>query len=272
MFCSEAETETSGYRRGAPLSRENRRGAPLTRVNPRRSLRSAGSVSVSHEMIVPAHNHNQPSPLPAPADPPVIRCKKCKVPLPDTTWKNCASCRKNRTESYNRWKKSASLRSMTTMDPSESLLRLCQHSSSLFRTVDYSTSSQAPGPTDPPDHHSNEPSHRGDPSGSSPLANDQPRRTSTSTVPRPAEAIEYQWSDELIEDLLALPPRSRYIGTFSIIADPAVNNSTRVRLFADQLHARAVHMSCVHLFPSTFPQPCLPFFLFGAGTIHRRVP
>jgi hypothetical protein len=230
-------------------------------------------------MTVP--DHNQLSLLPAPTDPPAIRCKTCKVPLPDTTWKNCATCRRNRTESYNRWKASASLRSMRRMDLSESLLRLRQHSPSLFRTVDYSALSQAPGPTAPLDHHSNEPSHHGDPSESSRLVNDQPRRTSASTAtpPRPPGAIEYQWSDELIEALLALPPRSRYIGKFSIVADPAVNNSTRAHLFTDQLHARAVPMSCVvpsratsHLFSSTFPQPRSLFSLFGAGTIHSLFP
>jgi hypothetical protein len=219
------------------------RSAPLVQFRSRSVLR----------MIVPAHDQHPP--LPAPADPPLIECKRCKVPLPDTTWKNCASCRRNRTESYNRWKTSALLRSTTRMDPSESLLRLRQRSSSLCRTIDYTSLSQAPGPgpTAPLDHHSNEPSLRGDPSGSSPLANDQPRRTSTSAVPRPAEPIEHQWSDELIEALLALPPRSRYIGTFSIVADPAVNNSTRARLFEDQLRARAVHISCV--VPSHFPSP-----------------
>ncbi|KAF8489530.1 hypothetical protein F5888DRAFT_1638534 [Russula emetica] len=132
---------------------------------------------------------------------------------------------------------------MDLIQLSESLLCLRQHSSFLFRTVDSSTLLQPPGPTAPLDHHSNEPSHYGDPSGSSRLANDQPQRTSTSTVPQPAEAIEYQWSDELIEALLTLPPRSRYIGMFSIIADPAVNNSTRAHLFADQLHARVVPIS-----------------------------
>jgi len=208
-------------------------------------------------MTVPAHN--QLSLLLAPTDPPVIQCKTCKVPLPDTTWKNCASCRRNRTESHNRWKKSALLRSMRRMDLSESLLRLRQHSASLFRTVDYSTLSQAPGPTAPLDHDSNEPSHHGDPSASSRLANDQPRRTSASTAPRPAGALEYQWSDELIEALLALPPRSRYIGKFSIIADPAVNNSTRAHLFADQLRTSAVSISCV-VPPAPLPTPFLPHF------------
>ncbi|KAI0275746.1 hypothetical protein BGY98DRAFT_1098640 [Russula aff. rugulosa BPL654] len=129
------------------------------------------------------------------------------------------------------------------MNLSESLLRLRQHSSSLFRTVDSSTSSQAPGPTIPLDHHSNEPSHSGDSSATSRLANDQPRRTSASTAPPRVEAIEYQWSEELVADLLALPPRSRYVGKFSIVADPAVNNSTRAHLFARQLHARAVPIS-----------------------------
>jgi hypothetical protein len=202
------------------------------------------------------------SPLAAPTgaspEDPVLRCKKCKVPLPDATWKNCAGCRRERTESYNRWKKSASLRfqSMGIMNSSESLLRLCQHSSSLFRTVDPSTSSQAPGPTAPLERHSNEPSHSGDLSESSRLANDQPRRTPAPTVPPPTEAIEYQWSEELVEDLLALPPRSVFIGEFSIVADPAVNNSTRAHLFAGQLHARAVPISCdVPSFPPFLPHP-----------------
>ena len=272
------ETETGGYRRGAPLSRESRRGAPSPRVNPRRvaPLRwfSFGHGQAVLRMIVP-QAHDQQPPLPAQAGPPLIECKRCKAPLPDTTWKNCASCRRNRTESYNRWKKSALLRSMAK-DPSESLLCLRQRSSSLFRTVDYTSLSQAPGPgpTARLDHHPNEPGLRGDPSGSSPLANDQPRRTSTSAVQRPAEAIEYQWSDELIEALLALPPRSKYIGTFSIVADPAVNNSMRVGLFADQLRARAVHISCVvpsHHSSPLSSHPHLPSLL-GAGSILRRVP
>jgi hypothetical protein len=195
---------------------------------------------------LPAHSPPLLPAAPASTDypVPVLRCKRCKVPLPDATWKNCASCRKSRTEAYNRWKQSASLRSTEMMNLSESLLRLRQHSSSLFRTVDSSTSSQAPGPTAPLDHHSNEPSHSGDSSATSQLANDQPRRTSASTAPPRVEAIEYQWSEELVADLLALPPRSRYVGKFSIVADPAVNNSTRAHLFARQLHARAVPISC----------------------------
>ena len=132
---------------------------------------------------------------------------------------------------------------------------LRQHSSSLFRTVDYSTLSQAPGPTAPLDHHSNEPSHHGDPSESSRLANasDQPRRTSASAIPPPAGAIEYQWSDELIQALLALPPRSKHIGKFSIVADPAVNNFARAHLFVNQLHSRAVPISCVVPLRPLFP-------------------
>lgn len=267
LFCSEAG---NGNRWISP------RCAMVSGESPRRAMVS-GEPATGHSaplvqfrprsvsrMIVPAHD--QRPPLPAPADPPVIECKKCKVPLPDTTWKNCASCRRNRTESYNRWKKSALLRSTTRMNLSESLLRRRQRSSSLNRTIDYTSLSQAPGPdpTAPLDHHSNEPGLRGDASGSSPLANDQPRRTSTPAVPRPAEAIEYQWSDELIEALLALPPRSSYIGTFSIVADPAVNNSTRVRLFADQLRARAVHISCVVPSHAPFPLSPTPTLTFSA--------
>ncbi len=76
---------------------------------------------------------DQHSLLPAPTDPPVITCKKCKAPLPDATWKNCDNCRRNRTESYNRWKKSAQLRRVNAaaagsqtgrMDLSESPLHL----------------------------------------------------------------------------------------------------------------------------------------------------
>lgn len=257
LFCSEArkrkQVDVAEVRRLIGHIAEARRYLG-SKSNPRRSLRSTDMTAV------PAHD--QLSPLPAPADTPVIRCKKCKGPLPDTAWKNCSSCRRARTESYNRWKKSASLRSMRGTGLGESLLRLRQHSSSPFRTVDYSTLSQAqpPGPTAPLDHHSDELSHRGDPSKSS---NDQPRRTSASAVPPPVGATEYQWSDELIEALLALPPRSRYIGKFSIIADPEVDNTTRAHLFATQLHARAVPISCVvpsrrpasHLFPFTPPQP-----------------
>jgi hypothetical protein len=207
--------------------------------------------------VLPAQN--QLSLPQAPQDPPVIRCKACKGPLPDTTWKNCTTCRRNRTESYRRWKKSAQLRSMETANPSESLLSLLRHSSSLFRSVDSSTSSQAPGPTAFINHHFNEPSHYVDPSGNPRIANAQPPRASTSDTARPPETIEYQWPDELIAALLALPPRSRYIGKFSIVADPVVNNSTRAHLFANQLHARAAPISCgvssfppYHLFLSTF--------------------
>jgi len=198
--------------------------------------------------------------LPESADPPAIRCKTCKATLPDTTRKNCATCRSNKTESYNRWKNFASLRSIGGIDLnlSEFLLRLHQLSSFLLRTVGSSTLAQPSGPPAPLDPHSNEPSHYGDPLAGSRLANDQPRQTSTSTVPQPqaAETIEYQRSDELIDALLALPPRSRYIGMFSIVADPTVNNSTRAHLFAGQLHARAVPISCVSPSPPlSFSQP-----------------
>lgn len=198
-----------------------------------------------------------PAPTPAGPDNPVLRCRKCKIPLPDATWKNCAPCRRKRTESYNRWKKSSSLRqSMGTANLSESVLCLPHHSSSLFWAADPSTSSQAPGPATPLGRHSNGRSHSGDVSESSQFANDQPRQASTSSVPPPTEAIEYQWSDELIEDLLELPPRSVFNGKFSIVADPAVNNSTRAHLFAGQLHAKAVPISC----DIPFLIPFLPHF------------
>jgi hypothetical protein len=204
---------------------------------------------------LPPHSES-PAGVASPDSTTVLTCKKCKVPLPDATWKNCAKCRRERTDSYNRWKKSALLRSMNS---SKSVLRMRQYSSFPSRIVDSGTSSHAPGPTAPLDRYSNEPSHSEDLSEGSRLADDQPRRTSAPTVPPPAEAIEYQWSDELIADLLELPPRSVFMGKFSIVADPAVNNSTRAHLFAGQLHARAVPISCdvpsLPPFPSTLPYP-----------------
>ena len=38
--------------------------------------------------------------------PTTIRCKTCKIALANTAWKNCDNCRRRRTESYHRWKKS----------------------------------------------------------------------------------------------------------------------------------------------------------------------
>lgn len=204
---------------------------------------------------VPTHN-----PVPAPPTvPPVLKCQTCQVPLTDATWKNCAECRRKRTESYNHWKNSTSLTSvpvgmMNIMNLSESLLHLHQHSSSLFRTVDSSTPSQASAPTAPLGRHSNELSNYGGPSRSSQLANDlndQSGWISASTARPPPKAIEYQWSEELIVDLLALPPRSRFAGKFSIVADPAVNNSKCARLFSEQLFARGLPISCD--FPSCPP-------------------
>ena len=238
--------------------------------------------------VMPAHD-NHLALLPT-ADPPVIRCKTCKASLPDTTWKNCANCRKNRTESYHRWKKS---KLMGTIDLTTSASQspfffffflLCANNiipranihprRTCLWIVDSATSLQAPGPTAPRNHYPNvEPNHYGNPSWSSwsspRLADDQPQLTSASTVPQPqpqpqpqpppSKPIEYQWSDELIEALLALPPRSGYLGKFSVIADPTVNNSTRARLFTSQLHARAVRISCV--VPPHFPKHVALTFL-----------
>jgi len=173
-------------------------------------------------MSVPAENLSFPIP----------KCNSCKDPLTDATWKNCDNCRTTR-EDY-------PLSSMPRLDhlsESESPLPSAPTSNQTVITLlDSTTSFHAPSPG---------PSHYRDPSGNSRLANDQPRRSSAPALPRPAEAIEYQWSDGLIDALLALPPRSKHIGKFSIIADPTVNNSTRAHLFFDQLHARAVPISCV---------------------------
>jgi len=58
----------------------------------------------------------------------------------------------------------------------------------------------------------------------------------TSAVP----VLEYQWWDELANDLSTRPPGSNFIGKFSIVADPAVNNSARAFVCANQLHAHGI--------------------------------
>ncbi|KAF8468628.1 hypothetical protein DFH94DRAFT_776144 [Russula ochroleuca] len=180
------------------------------------------------------HNYS----LAPPTDPSIIRCKTCRAPLPDATWKNCDSCRRNRTENYRRWKKSAELRSLKGMTATSQVGWMNLNPST--------SSSQGPGRMVPPDHHRdhpNEPNYRGNPIGSSPPGNNQPRTTPASTVQPSVPVIEYQRSDELIDALSVLPPCSNFIGKFSVVADPAVNNSRRAHMFANQLHDRAIPIS-----------------------------
>jgi hypothetical protein len=203
-------------------------------------------------------------PAPADSDPPTIRCKKCKVPLPDATWKNCDNCRRHRTESYNRWKKSVEARRNIAAASSSSLPLEAQSSSAPAPRRDstdvapnrayYKTSSQASTPSVTHQF----PSAR-DNNGSETAASrtnattNQPRMTSTSAVPPESIHVpEFQWSDELVDHLLELPPRSTFLGKFSVIADPMVSNGSRAYMFIDQLRARELPISYASSLSSAF--------------------
>ena len=196
-------------------------------------------------------------------DPVVIRCKTCKVPLPDATWKNCDRCRRNRTESFNRWKKSSHARK-SVLDNSGSTLSMpttqspsapsaptpnpTRPSASRVTTAPNpgpNTFSQAPNLSAPPQHYPSGHDHSRLPTGRSPAISDQPQTSPTTVAPQTIVVPEFQWSDELIGQLSALPPRSRFVGKFSVIADPEVDNAKRANMFADQLRARGIPISCV---------------------------
>lgn len=202
---------------------------------------------------------------PAPTNPSsTIRCKTCKAPLPSAAWKNCDNCRRKRTASFHRWKQSAELRKSSSfptsapfqtgrMSLSESPASyLCQngthrerHPSSLLRTADPSTSSHSQGPASgrsaPLDHGSSD--HC--PGPSRPTNGRQPRTTTPAAQPLRLQATErqFQRSDELVDALSELAPRSEFIGRFSIVADPAVSNIMQARMFADHLRAKALPIS-----------------------------
>ncbi|KAI0294906.1 hypothetical protein B0F90DRAFT_1753743, partial [Multifurca ochricompacta] len=60
---------------------------------------------------------------------------------------------------------------------------------------------------------------------------------------------EYQWEDELVVDLLAIPPRLNFLGKFSTISDPKVNNLMRATMFADRVRIKGLPILCViHIF------------------------
>ncbi|KAI0296775.1 hypothetical protein B0F90DRAFT_1745156 [Multifurca ochricompacta] len=60
---------------------------------------------------------------------------------------------------------------------------------------------------------------------------------------------EYQWEDELVVDLLAIPPRLNFLGKFSTISDPKVNNLMRATMFADRVRIQGLPILCViHIF------------------------
>jgi hypothetical protein len=199
----------------------------------------------------PVH-HQQPPLISASTDPSSIRCKTCKVPLPDDTWKNCDRCRRNRTESYHRWRKSNEARKngLLASEPGPSLPSGTQSSSTptpvLLTPVPNpgpNTSSRASSSAASPYYRSNGLATQGPPPTS-----DQPQPIPASAPPQSIHVPEFQWSDELIDELSAMPPRSNFLGKFSVVADPAVDNPNRAHMFADELRARGIPISCVAIF------------------------
>jgi hypothetical protein len=242
---------------------------------------------ISHHMTLPPQ---QRSPIPVPADPPVIiRCKTCRVPLPDDTWKNCDRCRRNRTESYRRWKVNVRARqSDASLGPSplsstQPLSAPTVIPPTLPSSVASSVAAASSNAPPPPHHRSTWRVHVPAIGGSqTTTANNQPRprgtpastSTSASASNRPTErhpiihVPEFQSSDELVDKLSALPPGSNFLGKFSVVADPAVDNPKRAQMFADKLRVEGVPILCVILFScSTHHSPLshnfsLLFFFF----------
>lgn len=73
---------------------------------------------------------------------------------------------------------------------------------------------------------------------SSQLPRDAPQLMSS--LPYDIDIPEYQWGEELVNALMALPPRSNFVGQFSVVADPDVDNSKRAQMFLDQLRSKGL--------------------------------
>jgi hypothetical protein len=202
-------------------------------------------------------------PISAPPDPPIIRCKKCKTPLSDATWKNCDRCRQKKTESYNRWRSIIKARTSTVTDPQAAASGSTSRSSLPYTSLSdlnvpsmttsfvtshpesFTPSHPAGTYIAPPDLPPNGRDHNLDPTGSSQPSSSIPRTGPAPAAPsRPVEIPEYQWCDELIDDFIAQPPRSNFIGKFSIIPDPQVDNLLQAYTFVNQLRAKGLSISC----------------------------
>jgi hypothetical protein len=81
---------------------------------------------------------------------------------------------------------------------------------------------------------------------------------------------EYQWSSELVDELSALPPRSNFVGKFSIVYDPAVDNSKRALMFADQLRDRGLFISCVTTLPTNLTLTHVTLTLIRHSRVYRK--
>ncbi|KAI9457330.1 hypothetical protein BJY52DRAFT_1273041 [Lactarius psammicola] len=204
-----------------------------------------------------------------PTETPAIRCKTCKVPLPDATRKNCERCRRNRTESYNRWKRSVEARkthgkNLISLPTVETHLSSARPSNLNIGWMKPATTSAAssqpphrshpgsgtpaqlaaaaiPSSTAPLDHNLNERDHHEHQISSSQLPRGAP--VPVSSLPHRVNVPEYQWGEELVDALLALPPRSNFLGQFSVIADPDVDNFKRAEMFQDQVRSKGLPIS-----------------------------
>ncbi|KAH9979377.1 hypothetical protein BGW80DRAFT_1277551 [Lactifluus volemus] len=76
------------------------------------------------------------------------------------------------------------------------------------------TPSQAPGTSTTLPHHQ---SNNQPPTASSQPTGSIPRTAPAPAPSRPVHVPEYQWGDELVGDLTKLPPRSNFVGRFSVI-------------------------------------------------------
>jgi hypothetical protein len=92
----------------------------------------------------------------------------------------------------------------------------------------------------------------------------------TPVVPRSTDVQEYQWSSELVDELSALPRRSTFVGKFSIVSDPAVDNSKGAFTFADQLRARGLFISCVTTLPTNLTLTHVTLTLIRPSRVYRK--
>jgi len=200
----------------------------------------------------------------SPSEAPAIRCKTCKVPLPDATRKNCERCRRNRTERFNRWKISVEAKKnlisfptpVTHPSPAPSLnvnirwMKPATTSAACSQPSHQSCPGSGMPSSAPLDPYLNE--HQ---AATSHRPKDTPRLMSS--LPRDIDIPEYQWGEELVDTLLALPPRSNFFGKFSVIADPDVDNSKRAQMFLDQIRSEGLPTSDTQKHVSGNPDsPC----------------
>jgi hypothetical protein len=205
--------------------------------------------------------------VPGSTETPTLRCKTCKVPLPDAKRKNCDRCRQIRTEKYHRWQRSVEARKNNAKNPI-SIPTLETHPSSAppsnvnIKWTNPATTAAASaqpvqGASTPAqltdtftstslvslDPNPNKRSYYREHTASSQLPRDTPRLISA--MPHGIDIPEYQWGEELVNALMALPPRSNFVGQFSVVADPDVDNSKRAQMFLDQLRSKGLPTTCV---------------------------